>query len=92
MTTYNFRGIQVKNVTWDEVLDFKTYLPDRVNPVEDGVCFTYRNGDEILYFEFYNDKEMGYIIENKKKKKIIENKNVTTTEEMINVLRKFYGK
>jgi hypothetical protein len=77
MTTYNFRGV---------------HKPDRINRIEDGVCFTYRNGEEILYLEIYDDKEMGYIIENKKKKKIIENTNVTTAEEMINVLRKFYGK
>ncbi len=65
-------------------------MPDRITPsAEEGICFVFKKNNKILYFEIYNDKEMGYIIEDEKRKKIIDNKNVNTEEEILKVLLNF---
>lgn len=64
--------------------------PDRITPsAEEGLCFVFKKGNKVLYFEIYNDKEMGYIIEDEKRKIIIDNKNVSSEEDIIKVLLSF---
>jgi hypothetical protein len=57
---------------------------------EEGICFIFRRNNNVLYFEIYNDEEMGYIVEDEKKKIVIENKEISSEEEIIKVLQNFY--
>jgi hypothetical protein len=71
----------------------KNIYPDRISPsTEKGICFTFKNKDEILYFEIYNDKDAGYITENSKKKITIKNEKINNRKEIINILKDFYDK
>ena len=56
---------------------------------EEGLCFVFKHNKQVLYFEIYNDKEMGYIIEDEENKSILENKDVFSEEEIIKRLVNF---
>jgi hypothetical protein len=48
--------------------------PTRISPtVEAGLCLTFKTQNHIMYFEMYNDGDIGYIIENLKYKNEIKN-------------------
>jgi hypothetical protein len=58
-------------------LAFENIYPIRIGTsIEEGICLTYRNRSDILYFEIYNDGELGYLIENPKSKKILKNEDI----------------
>jgi hypothetical protein len=64
-------------------------LPKRISTTaEGGVCFVFSNSEERLYFEIYNDEEMGYISEDLSKKRIMRNHDVSTLDEMLGIINK----
>ncbi len=65
--------------------------PNRITPsVEEGMCLTFNNNNRILYFELYNDGDIGYIIEDIKFNRIIENEDVNSTTEVLNKISHFF--
>ena len=71
--------------------DYEIY-PDRVNPsAEGGICLSFHNGTQILHFEIYNDGELGYIIEDRYKKEILENQEIKYLSTMIERIKEFYN-
>ncbi|HOF00898.1 MAG TPA: hypothetical protein PK385_06435 [Spirochaetota bacterium] len=79
-----FSKIFIKNLIKNKI------QPYRITPSsEEGICFMFKKENKILYFEIYNDDDMGYIIEDEKNKKIIENKNVQSENEILKVLLNF---
>jgi hypothetical protein len=55
--------------------------------IEEGIAFIFKSKNRKMYFEFYNDGENGFIIEDYVHKKIIANKNVNSLSEIvINIL------
>lgn len=55
---------------------------------EGGICFVFSKDPFVLYLEIYNDGEVGYIIEDYRRKRIIENKEITL-KEAIEILKDF---
>jgi hypothetical protein len=49
--------------------------------IEEGIMVSFKNNSQRLYFEIYNDGQFGYIIEDYRKKSIIENKDVDNLED-----------
>ena len=61
---------------------------DRISLLLDGgVCFLFKKNNNI-YFEIYNDGQMGFIIEDPINKKIIENKDINNFKQIIQKLNK----
>ena len=73
---------------------FKTKLkelnlePHRINLIGyvGGICFQFNRKGSRIYFEFYNDGEMGYIIEDSINHQIIDNQDVNDFEEFLKIL------
>ena len=60
----------------------------RVNLLPDGgVCFTFKSKDSIIYFEIYNNDEMGYIITNPINHEIIANEDINNFNDLTNILK-----
>jgi len=73
-------------------LALKDIHPNRIaTSAEDGICMTFKKGDEICYLELYNDGEMGYIIENRVEKTVIANEDLFSLNESISAIEDFYG-
>lgn len=58
-------------------LAFENIYPIRIGTsIEEGICMTFGNRSDILYFEIYNDGDLGYLIEDPKSKKVLKNEDV----------------
>ncbi len=67
-------------------------FPDRVNPsIDEGICLSFYNDKQVLYFEIYNDGEEGYIIEDLDQKEIIENEDIYEFNTIIERIKEFYS-
>lgn len=67
-------------------------FPIRITPtVEEGLCFVFEEKDNTLYLELYNDKDIGYIIENTKRKEIIANEDLFTCVQIIETVSIFFN-
>lgn len=65
--------------------DLKTH---RINLLPDGgVCFIFKKNNFTIYFEIYNNGEMGYIIEDSINYKMIDNQDIKNFNELINILK-----
>lgn len=72
-------------------LAYHSIYPEKLTiTVEGGICLVFYNESERLYLELYNEGDIGYIIEDKKNRKLIENKNLNSLNEIIQRLKKFY--
>ncbi len=59
----------------------ENFLPNRITyTVDGGYCFVFKKSTQALYLEIYNDRELGFIIEDFVKKEIIENKEIELRE------------
>lgn len=56
---------------------------------DEGVTFKFRNNNRNLYVEIYNDKQIGYIIEDCLKKRIISNQDLFEVNSAVLVIKKF---
>jgi hypothetical protein len=85
----------------DFVIEFANYIidelskinifPDRITPsAEEGLCLVFNNNGNTFYFEIYNDGDMGYIIEHRKEKKILENEDIEDLQILYDRLENFY--
>ena len=73
-----------------EFLSSNNIIPFKIEPsVEEGICMVFKKQNEKLYFEIYNDGDLGYIIENSLNKEIISNKDVSSIEEAVNDIVNF---
>ncbi|MDA3892585.1 MAG: hypothetical protein PF517_13050 [Salinivirgaceae bacterium] len=71
----------------------KGIFPDNITTsAEEGICLSFGNGDETMFFELYNNGELGYIIENKIDKAIVENEDVLSLSESQIIVEDFYNK
>jgi hypothetical protein len=65
-------------------------FPEKLIPsVEEGICMNFKNKEQILYFEIYNSGELGYIIEDIKQNRTLENEDVSTIDDMVNRIKDF---
>jgi len=56
---------------------------------EGGVCFSFINKDEIIYFELYNDKDVALLVENFPSKNLLKNEMIDY-ENVIFKLEAYY--
>ncbi|MCB1189006.1 MAG: hypothetical protein KDK90_01130 [Leptospiraceae bacterium] len=74
-----------------EKLVEKDFFMSRISEsVEGGLCFYFNHGTKILYFEVYNDGEKGYIVEDTFNKKILNNRDISSYEELFIELENFF--
>lgn len=74
-----------------KMLAVKNIHPHRIaTSADDGICLTFKKGNEICYLELYNNGEMGYIIENRLDKTVIANEDLFSLNESINAIEDFY--
>lgn len=57
--------------------------------IEEGITLTFKHRSQILHFEAYNDGELGYIIEDFKAKRIIDNREVNSIDEVTQRISRF---
>jgi len=70
----------------------KNIFPDRMSPsIEEGLCLNFRINDLVIYLELYNDGEIGYLTENVKNKKIIENEDLNSILEFIERIEEIFN-
>ncbi len=70
----------------------KNIFPDRMSPsIEEGLCLNFRNNDLVIYLELYNDGEIGYLIEDIKNKKIVENEDLNSILEFIERIEEIFN-
>ena len=82
MKLQNKMWLILKLMSKENIFLFRSFIEDL------DICFYFKNENERLYLEFYNSGEIGYISENIKTKKILENKDITITE-IIPTLKEF---
>jgi len=58
--------------------------------IEEGICLSFKKSSKILYFELYNNGELGYIIEDAKEKKILENEDLNSINEATDKIKEFF--
>lgn len=49
---------------------------------EGGICLVFRKGSQNLYLEFYNDGDVGYIVEDFHTKQIIDNRDIRIIDSL----------
>lgn len=65
-------------------------LPIRITQsIEEGICFVFRNDQQFLYIEIYNNEEFGIVIEDYNKKKILKNKELIHQQEILEEIIEF---
>lgn len=65
-------------------------IPIRITQsIEEGMCFVFRNDQQFLYLEIYNDEELGIVIEDYNKKKILINKELVHKQEILEEIIEF---
>lgn len=91
-TNYELPNLHVINLCHVLLLDLyeKKIFPNRIGlSCEEGICLTFLHDNKSLYVELYNNRKIGYIINNDKKKKIIEIMDINDYEKLIEVICKF---
>ena len=72
-------------------LEYNNIVPIRITQsIEEGICFVFSKEKYILYFEIYNDGELGYIIEKVDDKKVIENLEIHSISSIMKRIVNFY--
>lgn len=67
-------------------------LPSKVSTsIEEGVSIVFKKNRLAMHLELYNDGDIGYIIEDVKKRKLLENKVVSGLEEIVKRVNNFYN-
>lgn len=62
----------------------------KISPtIEEGIMLTFKNKFNKLYFELYNDGQIGYIIEDTLAKKILDNKDLNSIPESSLTIQNF---
>ena len=73
------------------MLAIKDIHPNRIaTSAEDGICLTFKKGNEICYVELYNNGEMGYLIENRIERTVVVNEDLYSLNESVNAIVDFY--
>lgn len=73
-------------------LIISNHIPDSIRiTVEEGISLNFKKGNQMMYFEVYNNGELGYIIEDRIKLRIVNNQDVSTIDQAINVITDFLG-
>jgi hypothetical protein len=54
---------------------------------EGGVCFIFKKNNFTIYFEIYNNGEMGYIIEDSINHKMIDNQDIKNFNDLIKIFK-----
>ena len=76
-----------------EKLAEKNIFPDKVSTsADEGICLKFVHSPLNLYFEIYNDGQLGYIVEDYQKKLIIENVDLDHINLAIKKIQEFLKK
>lgn len=68
----------------------KNIFPDKVSTsAEEGICLKFVNFPQNLYFEIYNDGQLGYIVEDFHKRFIVENADLENINFAIKKIQEF---
>lgn len=74
-----------------EELSQKNIYPVKISTLaEEGILFSFKNKSHNMFFEIYNDGDVGYIIEDYILKKVIDNKDCFSFTEAIADIESFY--
>jgi hypothetical protein len=63
---------------------------DLTTTIEGGLCLIFKNEEQRLFLELYNDGDIGYIIEDIKTRNLLENIDLDSISATINRIRKFH--
>lgn len=74
-----------------EILHHNIYPEDISTSDEGGICLTFRIKNKRMFLELYNDGEIGYIVENIKDKKLIENDTLHSINQSKDKIINFYS-
>ncbi len=67
-------------------------IPIRITQsIEEGISFVFKNKNQFFYLEIYNDKEIGFLIEDYINKSIIKNKEVKDQNIIFDELHCFFN-
>lgn len=73
-------------------LSVSNLFPYRITQsVEAGICIQFKGGDQIFYAEIYNDGDIGYIIEDTKRKSELGNESLGSIDALRKAIVKFYS-
>jgi len=69
-------------------------FPENLDPsADDGICIEFKNGHaHNLYFELYNNGELGYLVEDPRLKKIIHNEDFDHIDDALQSIQAFVSK
>jgi hypothetical protein len=85
---YPNKLVEQRYKIFSSLLEENILKTHRVNLLPDGgVCFTFKKNSSVIYFEIYNDGEMGYIIEDSINHEIVDNQDIENFNELINILK-----
>jgi hypothetical protein len=65
-------------------------FPDKITPsIEKGLLLIFKNENQKLYIELYNDGDIGYLIEDIQLKKILENVDINDIDKLLDRIINF---
>ncbi len=71
-------------------LALSSIFPHKISTtIEEGICLVFKKKFQNLFFEIYNDGGIGYIIEDSKQKKILENRDLYSFEDILSKIKDF---
>lgn len=74
----------------NELANYYIFSDRITQTVEEGICMVFFHADKTMFFEIYNDGELGYIIEDRINKRILRNENVININESIKKISSFF--
>jgi hypothetical protein len=73
------------------ILAHNTLFPERIaTSIEGGICLIFKNAQNKLYLEIYNSGDLGYIIEDSFRNKLVENEDLVSLFEASERITNFY--
>jgi hypothetical protein len=74
-----------------EKLGEKSIVPTKISTLADeGISFNFKNKSQNMFFEIYNDGDVGYIVEDTLLKKVLDNKDCYSFTDAIDGIERFY--
>jgi len=72
------------------ILILNQIIPAKISTLaEEGIAFKFQRETKVMHFEIYNNGEIGYIVEDFKQKKTLDNKDIFSFEEAFDSINGF---